>query len=226
MWQGHCAGSICTRQRYLGALPGHEVVFLTQRTDATFPGVRKIVSRPHRAVTPAIPMTCGKPMRECCMLRRSRVALALKQSGFVPEGMLGRNGWGEIGYLKEMFPPTTPLLSDFEFFRHLQGAVEVGFDPTAVTAFDAGPRLRTKNLGHPLGLEVADAGQCPTRWQQTRTPAPISPACMWCTRAWTRRGRCRILGWCTRSIKPLGPKPHVCGHSLGAAHASSYLNNK
>jgi glycosyltransferase involved in cell wall biosynthesis len=33
------------------------------------------------------------------------------------------------------------------------------------------PRIRTKNLGNHLGLEVADFGQCTTRWQQSLYPA-------------------------------------------------------
>ena len=34
----------------------------------------------------------------------ARAALELKKSGFVPDVMLGHNGWGEIWYLKDVFP--------------------------------------------------------------------------------------------------------------------------
>ena len=37
--------------RHLGATLGNEVVFITQRTDADLPGVRKIVYKPQREVT-------------------------------------------------------------------------------------------------------------------------------------------------------------------------------
>jgi hypothetical protein len=40
--------------RHLGAIPGNEVVFVTQRRDATLPGVRNIVYRPQRTITPNI----------------------------------------------------------------------------------------------------------------------------------------------------------------------------
>ena len=36
--------------------------------------------------------------------------------------------------------------------------------------FDTAPRVRTKNVGNHLGLEAADLGQCPTRWQQSLYP--------------------------------------------------------
>jgi glycosyltransferase involved in cell wall biosynthesis len=83
--------------------------------------------------------------------------------------MVGHNGWGEIWYLKDVFP-TTPLLGYFEFFYRLRGA-DVGFDPSIKVDLDTGPRIRTKNLGNLLGLEAADLGQCPTEWQRSLYPA-------------------------------------------------------
>jgi glycosyltransferase involved in cell wall biosynthesis len=103
----------------------------------------------------------------------ARIALDLKQAGFVPDVMLGHNGWGEIWYLKEVFP-TTPLIGYFEFFYRLQGA-DVGYEPGAPLIFDTGPRIRTKNLGNLLALDAVDWGQCPTRWQQSRYPAVYQP---------------------------------------------------
>jgi hypothetical protein len=37
--------------RHLGAVPGNEVVFITQRTDADLPGVKKFVYKPAREIT-------------------------------------------------------------------------------------------------------------------------------------------------------------------------------
>jgi glycosyltransferase involved in cell wall biosynthesis len=102
-----------------------------------------------------------------------RMALRLKRSGFIPDVMLGHNGWGEIWYLKEVFP-WTPLIGYFEFFYHLHGA-DVGFDPAHEPDFDAGPRIRTRNLGNLLGLTACDLGQCPTRWQYSRYPERYRP---------------------------------------------------
>ena len=98
----------------------------------------------------------------------TRAALDLKESGFVPDIMVGHNGWGEIWYLKDVFPQS-PLLGYFEFFYRFTGT-DVGFDPSETLSFDVAPRIRTKNLGNLLGLEAADAGQCPTQWQKSTYP--------------------------------------------------------
>jgi glycosyltransferase involved in cell wall biosynthesis len=160
--------------RHLGAMPGNEVVFITQRTDASLPGVRNLTYQPQRPVTPNIHHYLRET--EAGVLNAqmiARIALDLKQSGFVPDVMLGHNGWGEIWYLKEVFP-TTPLIGYFEFFYRLHGA-DVGFEPNTPLIFDTGPRIRTKNLGNLLALDAVDWGQCPTRWQQSLYPAVHRP---------------------------------------------------
>ena len=98
----------------------------------------------------------------------ARAALALKKAGFVPDVMLGHNGWGEIWYLKDIYPKT-PLIGYFEFFYRPEGA-DIEFEPGVSEQLDTAPRLRTKNIGNLLGLEAADLGQCPTRWQQSLYP--------------------------------------------------------
>jgi glycosyltransferase involved in cell wall biosynthesis len=160
--------------RHLGALPGNEIVFITQRTDATLPGVKNIVYKPHRGVTQKqhhylVDTEAGLLNAQAV----ARVALDLKQSGFVPDVMLGHNGWGETWYLKDVYPDT-PLIGYFEFFYRFLGA-DVGFDPAEPDIFDTAPRIRTKNLGNLLGLDAADMGQTPTQWQRSLYPAVYQP---------------------------------------------------
>lgn len=154
--------------RHLGADPANEVVFITQRNDqAALPGVRKIVYKPSRSATAGQHYYLRET--EAGVLNAqavARIALDLKKSGFVPDVMLGHNGWGEIWYLKDVFP-NTPLIGYFEFFYRAQGA-DVGFDPAVPLTFDTMPRIRTKNLGNLLGLDAADLGQVPTQWQKSR----------------------------------------------------------
>lgn len=155
--------------RHFGAQPGNEVVFLTQRKDGALPRVKKLIYAPKR-----------KPSRQTHHYLRetesavlngqevARAALALKKAGFVPDVMLGHNGWGEIWYLKDIYPKT-PLIGYFEFFYRPEGA-DIEFEPGISEQLDTAPRLRTKNIGNLLGLEAADLGQCPTRWQQSLYP--------------------------------------------------------
>jgi glycosyltransferase involved in cell wall biosynthesis len=155
--------------RHLAANPSNDVVFITQRADGSIPGVRKLVYKPARPVTREVHHyvreTEGAVLNAQAV---ARAALHLKQTGFVPDIMLGHNGWGEIWYLKDVFQKT-PLLGYFEFFYRLTGA-DIGFDSADPVVFDTGPRLRTKNLGNLLALDTVDWGQCPTYWQHSLYP--------------------------------------------------------
>jgi glycosyltransferase involved in cell wall biosynthesis len=155
--------------RHLASVPGNEVVFITQRQEANIPGVRKIVYAPTRkGDRNTHHYLQGTEAGVLNAQAVARVALDLKKAGFVPDLMLGHNGWGEIWYLKEVYPHT-PLLGFFEFFYRATGA-DVGFDPELPSSFDDGPRLRTWNVGNLLGLDVCDLGQCPTQWQKSVFP--------------------------------------------------------
>jgi glycosyltransferase involved in cell wall biosynthesis len=155
--------------RHLSALRGNQVVCITQRAEGGLPGVKKVLYKPKRA--PSLHTHHYIRDTEAGVLNAqqvARAALALRDSGFVPDVMLGHNGWGEIWYLKDVFP-RTPLIGYFEFFYRNCGA-DVDFEPSVAEKFDTAPRIRTKNLGNHLGLETADLGQCPTRWQQSLYP--------------------------------------------------------
>jgi glycosyltransferase involved in cell wall biosynthesis len=160
--------------RHLGAESRHQVVFITQRNDLEIPGVKKIIYKPHRGVTPQLHHYLRES--EAAVLNAqevARVALNLRKAGFIPDVMLGHNGWGEIWYLKDIFPEA-PLIGYFEFFYRLHGA-DVGFDPADPITADTAPRLRTKNLGNLLALDTADLGQCPTEWQKSVYPRRYQP---------------------------------------------------
>jgi glycosyltransferase involved in cell wall biosynthesis len=155
--------------RHLGSRPEHQVVFITQRQDVELPGVRKIVYKPRRTTTPQVHHYLRES--EAAVLNAqevARIALDLRKAGFIPDIMLGHNGWGEIWYLKDIFP-AAPLIGYFEFFYRISGA-DVGFDPADPVTPDTAPRLRTKNLGNLLALDTADLGQCATEWQKSGYP--------------------------------------------------------
>lgn len=160
--------------RHFGSQPGSQAVFITQRKDVDLPGVRKIVYKPRRTITPQVHHYLRDS--EAAVLNAqevARVALDLRKAGFIPDVMLGHNGWGEIWYLKDIFPEA-PLIGYLEFFYRMTGA-DVGFDPADPITPDTAPRLRTKNLGNLLALDTADLGQCPTEWQKSVYPKRYHP---------------------------------------------------
>jgi glycosyltransferase involved in cell wall biosynthesis len=154
---------------HLGANGGHRVVFITQRSEGAISGVEKILYQARRNISPQQHHYLRES--EAAVLNAqevARVAMDLRGAGFVPDVILGHNGWGEIWYLKDIFP-TAPLIGYFEFFYRLHGA-DVGFDPAIPITADTAPRIRTKNLGNLLGLDTADLGQTPTQWQKSLYP--------------------------------------------------------
>jgi glycosyltransferase involved in cell wall biosynthesis len=98
----------------------------------------------------------------------ARLCEWLKRDGFTPDIVIGHNGWGEILYVKDVWPHT-PLLGYFEFFYRARGA-DVDFDPEFPPEPDAAEQLRTRNAINLLGLDAVDWGQTPTKWQWNQYP--------------------------------------------------------
>ena len=150
--------------------PANEVVFLTEREDRAMAKVRKIVYKTARPVSPNTHHYLRQA--EHAVLRGqavARVALELRRQGFVPDIMIGHNAWGEILYLKDVFPDV-PLLGYFEFFRKPWGGC-LDFDPEFPPDFDMRAKLRTLGSVDLLGLNAADWGQTATEWQRSQHPA-------------------------------------------------------
>lgn len=155
--------------RALAASPENRVVFITQRREGAIPGVEKIIYSPSRANSKETHRYLRDAEAHVLNAQAvARTALERKKAGFKPDIMIGHNGWGEIWYLKDIFPDA-PLLGYFEFYYQARGA-DVGFDPAFPVNLDTAARVRTRNVGNLLGLQAADIGICPTQWQKSRYP--------------------------------------------------------
>jgi glycosyltransferase involved in cell wall biosynthesis len=153
--------------RYL-ARNGHQVSFITQSRNTQIAGVRKIEYRP-RPPSAATHAYLREP--ESAVLNGLAVASvcgSLDRDGFVPDIVIGHNGWGEILYVKDVWP-RVPLIGYFEFFYRPQRS-DVDFDPEFPPEPDMAMRLRTRNAINLLGLEAVDRGQTPTKWQRLQYP--------------------------------------------------------
>jgi glycosyltransferase involved in cell wall biosynthesis len=147
---------------------GDRVVGIGQRHGAEVPGVRRIAYAP-----PPPASAAHQPVHEFELAVHNGLAVAevcerLRGEGFAPDLVIGHNGWGETFYVKDVWP-NIPLLSYFEFFYRPAGS-DVGFDPEFAPAPDIAPRIRTRNAINLVGLEAADWGQTPTRWQRAQYP--------------------------------------------------------
>jgi glycosyltransferase involved in cell wall biosynthesis len=153
--------------RHLAAR-GHNVVCITARRGETIDGVRKIEYVP----APVSAATC-EDVQEIDVAIRNGLAIAaicerLRDEGFLPDLVVGHNGWGEILYIKDVWPQV-PLLGYFEFFYRPTGS-DVDFDPEFPPPPNIANRLRTRNAINHLGLDAVDWGQTPTRWQRDQYP--------------------------------------------------------
>jgi len=147
---------------------GHEVGFVTQPRAAEIPGVRKFEYRPALCGPDAHPYLRELESGVENGLAVARLCEWLKRDGFTPDIVIGHNGWGEILYVKDVWPHT-PLLGYFEFFYRARGA-DVDFDPEFPPEPDAAEQLRTRNATNLLGLDAVDWGQTPTKWQWNQYP--------------------------------------------------------
>jgi glycosyltransferase involved in cell wall biosynthesis len=153
--------------RYL-AQAGHQVSFITQPRSAEITGVRKLEYQP--LVSEAGGQAHLRELEGSIAngLAVARLCEWLNCDGFVPDIVIGHNGWGEILYVKDVWPQV-PLLGYFEFFYRANGS-DVDFDPEFPPEADAAVRLRTRNAINLLGLDAADWGQSPTEWQRSQYP--------------------------------------------------------
>ena len=69
-----------------------------------------------------------------------RLCEGLKREGFTPDVMIGHCGWGEVLFVKDVWP-SVPLLGYFEFFYRVAGS-DMDFDPEFPPASDDPTRIR------------------------------------------------------------------------------------
>jgi len=120
------------------AQTGHEVGFITQPRAAEIAGVRKLEYQPVPASGTGHAYTRELDSGVANGLAVARLCEWLARDGFVPDVVIGHNGWGEILYVKDIWPHT-PLLGYFEFFYRPSGT-DVDFIPNF-------PRNRTRLYG-------------------------------------------------------------------------------
>lgn len=107
----------------------------------------------------------GITVARCCLRLR-------RDTGYVPDVIVGHSGWGETLFLKEVWPEAK-LIVYAEFYYRGRGA-DVGFDPEAGDGgFDQVmiAQGRTAHLGQ--ALLHADAGVSPTEWQASTYPPAL-----------------------------------------------------
>ncbi|GBQ85642.1 glycosyltransferase family 4 protein [Asaia krungthepensis] len=155
--------------RHLHEQGEHEIVFISEANEGHLPGVRRVLYRQERVVSPHT----HPSLRELEMgLSRAeavaRAAQTLKGLGYTPDIIIGHHGWGELLNLVDVYP-ATPILGYFEFFYHTDKN-DVDFDPEFPPRPDLAPNVRIKNSINLLALNLNQHGQTPTLFQKGTYP--------------------------------------------------------
>ena len=148
----------------------HEIVFLTQRKNPPiFEGVKTVRYKPHhRAGEKTYGLVRTWENATGSGFGAAQAAQQLREDGFTPDIIIGHVGWGELTFIKEIYPDV-PVIGFFEYFYSTKGG-PVGFDPESPVSAHS-PYLMTAHNAVPLvNIEVVDLGHCPTYWQRDRFP--------------------------------------------------------
>lgn len=159
---------------HFGADPEVQVIAIGEQENIAnrpeLPGVKRIAYRVARQVSKETHPYLRNI--EAGILRGqavARVALQLREKGFVPDLICAHPAWGEPLYLRDIFPDSR-ILAFFEFYYRDQGA-DIGFDPEFPATLDDRLRIRTWNMVQQSSYFSTDWGITPTHWQASVYPA-------------------------------------------------------
>lgn len=151
---------------------GHKVHALALNPQSTVPGVTMLRYLPVRKQQPSETIPYLLQELDAKTLRGESAHEAMKllrKRGFNPDVIYAHPGWGEILFVKNVWPQAR-LIIYAEWYYNLLGQ-EVNFDqefPPLTSEQEM--RLALKNTVFLHAMNDADAAICPTEWQKSRFP--------------------------------------------------------
>ncbi|MBB4285552.1 glycosyltransferase family 4 protein [Roseospira goensis] len=159
----------------LAARPGIDVSALHMRADLPDrrDGVRLHRVQPARGSTPGVhPWVADLETKTIRGEATFRAGIKLRQQGYAPDVIVGHPGWGEMLFLKDVWPTAAVGIYSEFYYRAQNG--DVGFDPEFASNDPATVcRVRLKNLTFELSMARATAGLAPTQWQAETFPPAL-----------------------------------------------------
>lgn len=144
--------------QWLAEKKEHEIVFLTQRKKPpVFEGVRTVIYKPHHVAkekTYGLVRTWENAAG--AGFGAAQAAGKLRDDGFTPDIIIGHVGWGELTFIKEIYP-NVPVIGFFEYFYSTNGG-PVGFDPENPVSEHAPYLMAAHNTVPLVNIEVVDLG--------------------------------------------------------------------
>ncbi len=147
---------------------GHTVFFIAQHCDQEIEGIRILRYLPAPVTPPSHVFVNDLEGGVMNGLAVARLCEGLKRDGFTPDIVVGHTGWGELLFVKDIWP-AVPLLGYFEFFYRSTGS-DLDFDAEFPVTQEDVFRVRMRNATNFLSLNAADWGHTPTKWQRDQYP--------------------------------------------------------
>ena len=147
----------------------HQVIFISCDNGVTMQNVKKVIIQHHQPQTTTTThryLHSVEPMiynGQACF----RACNELKKSGFIPDVIYGHPGWGDMLFIKDIFPQS-PVINYCEFYYRGIGA-DVHFNTKEIN-YNTLARTRIKNTHLLSSLESCDYGIAPTQWQKSLHP--------------------------------------------------------
>ncbi|MCR5814046.1 MAG: glycosyltransferase [Desulfovibrio sp.] len=154
------------------AAQGHKVYALAMNPQEKIPGVHLLRYLPTRQPDYDKWPYLLKEMDSKIVRAEScyKAMKALKAKGLEPDVIYAHPGWGEVLFVKNIWPKARFVIYA-EWFYNMQGQ-EVNFDPAFPPLSEEQElRLSLKNMSFLYGLSQCDAAVAPTKWQKSRYPA-------------------------------------------------------
>ena len=148
----------------------HRIGFLTQREAFPEPdNVSVLRYKPEKfALSDSHPYTSWFQKCNANGIAVMKACLTAARQGEKPDVVIGHAGWGELLFVKHVWPDV-PVLGYFEYYFIARGGL-INFDPEFRSARDIGPRLDARNAPNNVSLLNCDAGYTATEWQKRTFP--------------------------------------------------------
>lgn len=154
--------------QFLAKQGTNEIVFISQATKREIKGVRNVF---YKNIEPSNELHASLAELNYAVKRGEevyRTLKKLKQLGFIPDIIIGHQGWGEMLNLQDIYPDI-PVLKYCEFYYHSDG-LDVNFDPEFISDELLPSRVRIKNTINLISATNPGWGQTPTLFQYNTYP--------------------------------------------------------
>ena len=153
---------------------GDAVYFICREITERIDGVEYLVYLPPRPakIDPANRLSLDFQLATNHGERVAAICETLKAKGTRPDAIYGHGGWGDLLYVKDVYPDV-PLVCYNEYYYHPAG-FDLGFDPEFDPVFLEKKSLQSRNASIALTALRADINTTPTAWQKSVLPAALA----------------------------------------------------